>query len=135
MFSAVQGLDDARGLIAQGAAAIANRVYAGRLGNGPASSGDGWRFRGSDYLQLTGRSNYDQIGRLLGLDLVGHPEWVRDPASAARVALQFWDSRGCNQLADADDVRGITRLINGPALAGLNERFAATARAREVWRT
>jgi putative chitinase len=134
MFSAVQGVDDARSLIVQGASAIANRVYAGRLGNGPEASGDGWRFRGSGYLQLTGRSNYDAMSKLLGLDLVGHPEWVRDPASAARVALQFWDSRGCNALADAGDVPGITRVINGPALAGLNERIAATARAREVWR-
>lgn len=134
LFSAVRGVDDARELIAQGAAAIANRVYSGRLGNGPEASGDGWRFRGSGYLQLTGRSNFDAMGRLLGLDLVGHPEWVRDPGSAARVALQFWDARGCNALADVDDVRGITRLINGPALAGLDERIAATARAKEVWR-
>lgn len=134
MFSAVCGVDDAKALIAQGQAAIANRVYSGRLGNGPESSGDGWRFRGSGYLQLTGRANFDEIGKLLGLDLVAHPEWVRDPGSAARVALAYWDARGCNALADVGDVKGITRLINGPALAGLTERTAATARAREVWR-
>lgn len=134
-FTAVRGVDDAKALIVQGPAAIANRVYGGRLGNGPEASGDGWRYRGSGYLQLTGRANYADIGRLVGLDLVGHPEWVRDPASAARVALQFWDARGCNELADVGDVRGITRLINGPALAGLDDRDAKTIKALEVWRT
>lgn len=133
-FSLVRGVDDAKALIAQGQPAIANRVYGGRLGNGPESSGDGWRFRGSGYLQLTGRANYAEIGKLVGLDLVGHPEWVRDPASAARVALQFWDARGCNELADMGDLEGITRVVNGPALAGLDDRKAATSRAREVWR-
>ncbi|MFG6462307.1 glycoside hydrolase family 19 protein [Roseateles sp. DXS20W] len=133
-YSAVRGIDDAKALIARGQAAIANRVYGGRLGNGDEASGDGWRFRGSGYLQLTGRANYVEIGKLLGLDLVGHPEWVRDPASAARVALQYWDARGCNELADVGDVGGVTRLINGPALAGIADRLSATARAREVWR-
>lgn len=134
MFSAVRGVEDAKALIARGQAAIANRVYGGRLGNGPEASGDGWRFRGSGYLQLTGRANYLDIGQMVGLDLVGHPEWVRDPASAARIALKFWDARGCNRYADSGDVRSITRLVNGPSLMHLAERVAATARARDVWR-
>ena len=59
VFKAVKGIDDAKALIARGQEAIANRVYANRLGNGDEASGDGWRYRGSGYKQLTGRSNYE----------------------------------------------------------------------------
>jgi putative chitinase len=73
IFSAVRGTDDALALIRCGPEAIANRVYAGRLGNGDEASGDGWRYRGSGYKQLTGRSNYREIGAIVNLDLEGNP--------------------------------------------------------------
>jgi len=134
IFSAVRGVDDAQALIRRGQAAIADRVYGGRLGNGPESSGDGWRYRGSGYKQLTGRANYAEIGALVGLDLVGHPEWARDPIPAARIAFAFWDARECSALADAGDDEAITRIVNGPALLKLAERRAAAAAALKVWR-
>jgi len=133
LFSAVRGVDDAQALIRRGQAAIADRVYGGRLGNGPESSGDGWRYRGSGYKQLTGRANYAEVGALIGLDLVSHPEWARDPIPAARIAFAFWDARGCSALADAADDRAITRIVNGPALLKLTERQAAAATAMKVW--
>jgi putative chitinase len=89
VFSAVRGARDARVLIARGPQAIANRVYANRLGNGDEASGDGWRYRGSGYKQLTGRSNYREIGAIVGLDLEAQPELARDPANAARIAFAF----------------------------------------------
>src|SRR5687768_3975046 len=67
IFSAVHGIEDARALIRRGPEAIANRVYADRLGNGNEASGDGWRYRGSSYKQLTGQSNYREIGALINL--------------------------------------------------------------------
>lgn len=133
VFSAVRGVEDARALIARGAEAIANRVYAGRLGNGDEASGDGWRYRGSGYKQLTGRANYREVGNRIGIDLEGHPELARDPVEAARVAFAFWDARHCSPLADVGDLETITERVNGPARLGLAERREAMLRAMDVW--
>lgn len=134
IFSAVRGVTDAKDLIARGPEAIANRVYASRLGNGNEDSGDGWRYRGSGYKQLTGRANYREIGAVVGLDLEGNPELARDPVSAARVAFAFWDARECSPLADAGDVDGVTEKVNGPVRLGLQERRAATLKALGIWK-
>ena len=135
IFSAVHGIEDARALIRLGPEAIANRVYANRLGNGDEASGDGWRYRGSGYKQLTGRSNYREIGDIVNLDLEGNPELAREPQTAARVAFAFWDARQCSPLADIGDVEGVTEKINGPAKLGLTERRAATLRALGIWKS
>lgn len=133
VFSAVRGLEDAKALIARGPQAIANRVYANRLGNGNEASGDGWRYRGSGYKQLTGRANYRAIGVIVGMDLEGQPDLSRDVANAARVAFAFWDANDCSPLADAGNLEGITEKVNGPAKLGLAERRSATLRAMDVW--
>jgi len=135
IFSAVHGSDDAQALIRRGPEAIANRVYANRLGNGDEASGDGWRYRGSGYKQLTGRTNYRDIGDIVNLDLEGNPELAREPAAAARIAFAFWDARECSPLADLGDVEGVTEKINGPAKLGLAERRAATLRALGIWKS
>jgi putative chitinase len=124
---------DAAALIAQGPEAIANRVYANKLGNGDEASGDGWRYRGSGYIQLTGRDNFQHFGDILQMDLVNQPELVRQPSGAAAVAFAFWDDRGCSPLADNLDVEGITKKVNGPAMAGLDDRQQATTQARNIW--
>jgi putative chitinase len=134
IFSAVHGIDDAKALIRRGPEAIANRVYANRLGNGDEASGDGWRYRGSGYKQLTGRTNYRDIGRIVNLDLEVDPELAREPAAAARVAFAFWDARECSPLADLGDIEGVTERINGPAKLGLAERRDATVRALGIWK-
>lgn len=109
---------------------LANFVYGKRLGNGDASSGDGYRYRGRGILQITGRSNYAAVGQALGLDLIGNPDLLLQAEHAAMSAAWFWDSRGLNALADdrtndddLEDFTRITRLING-GTAGLRERLA-----------
>ncbi len=134
LFSAVRGIEDARALIKLGGEAIANRVYANRLGNGNEASGDGFRYRGSGYKQLTGRSNYREIGGIVGLDIESNPELAREPKAAAGIAFSFWDARKCSPLADAGDVEGVTGKINGPAKVALAERRAATNRALGIWK-
>lgn len=115
---------------------LANYVYAGRMGNGDAASGDGWKFRGRGLIQLTGRSNYAACKAALGLDVVRSPDLLREPLPAARSAGWFWKSRGLNELADADpedddeeDFVAITSLING-GRTGLADRIAYWRKAK-----
>lgn len=100
---------------------IANRAYAGRIGNGPESSGDGWRYKGRGLVQVTGRANYAECGRALGVDLVAAPELLETPALAVNSALWFWSSRGLNALTDAGDFEELTRAVNG-GYNGMNDR-------------
>lgn len=102
--------------------AIANYVYAGRNGNGPAASGDGWSFRGRGLIQITGRANYQACGLNLGLDLVNSPALLESPANAALSAAWYWTNAGCNALADAGNTQAITRAING-GLTGYPQRL------------
>lgn len=100
---------------------LANRAYANRGGNGPESSGDGWRYRGRGLIQVTFKNNYRDCGKALGLDLLSTPDLLMEPLAAARSAAWYWQSRDCNSSADRSDVVGMTKKIN-TALAGLDER-------------
>ena len=109
--------------------AIANKVYAGRMGN--IEEGDGWRYHGRGLIQLTGRENYANCGFGLGVDLLSNPDWLLDPKYAALSAGWFWGKRGLNSLADAQDFETITKRING-GLIGLDDRKAKTAKALSI---
>lgn len=112
---------------------IANIVYASRMDNGDASSGDGWNYRGRGLIQITGRSNYRQCSLGLFGDerLLLQPELLEQPQWAAESAAWFWEQQGLNALADADQFNSITRKING-GLNGLEDRLQLWARARVV---
>lgn len=106
--------------------ALANILYGGQFGLkqlGNTEPGDGWRFRGRGLKQLTGRDNYSRCGDAIGENLVAFPERLLAPVNAALSAAWFWESNGCNQLADRADVEGLTRKING-GTTGLKERTA-----------
>ena len=111
---------------------IANRVYGGRLGNGPEASGDGWRYRGRGPIQLTGKSNYRTCGAALGVDLVAEPALLETPEVGCLAAAWFWADKGLNALADAGDFVTITRRING-GLIGLADRRELWERAKAVF--
>ena len=112
---------------------IANIVYASRMDNGDASSGDGWNYRGRGLIQITGRSNYRQCSLGLFGDerLLQQPELLEQPQWAAESAAWFWEQQGLNALADADQFNSITRKING-GQNGLEDRLQIWARARAV---
>lgn len=109
---------------------LANYVYGGRLGN--TEPGDGWKYRGGGLIQLTGRGNYRDAGAALGVPLEDAPQKIELPIVAARSAGWFWQSHGCNELADAGEFEKITETINGPAKLGQKEREALWAKAKAV---
>lgn len=102
---------------------IANLCYSARMGNGPAESGEGWKFRGRGLKQLTGKDNYARCGRDLGIDLVGNPDLLLEPMYAARSAGWFWRTNALSTYADKSDLEGMTKRING-GLIGYAERKA-----------
>jgi putative chitinase len=104
---------------------IADRAYAGRMGNGDEASGDGWRFRGRGVLQITGRANYARMGELTGLALPSEPDLLLAPANGILAAGAFWQAKALNSLADEADIEAITRAVNG-GLGGLAARLVAT---------
>ena len=112
---------------------IANRVYANRMQNGDEASGDGYRYRGRGFIQLTGRKNYTNIGERIGVDLINDPDiLIRDPITALRAAADYWDSCGINRYADDDDLEQVTRKING-GTHGLADRKQRLRLARSIW--
>jgi len=95
---------------------IASRVYGNRMGNGDEASGEGWKFRGRGYIQLTGKENYKRFGDFIGLDLISNPDLVatKYPLSSAGY---FFDSNKlwsiCDKGATDEVVTLVTRRVNG----------------------
>lgn len=102
---------------------IANTVYSNRMGNGTIESGDGWKHRGMGLKQLTGKDNHKRCGDYLGVDFVANPELLLTPEYAARSAGWFWKTNKLNSFADAGDIKGMTKVING-GLIGYEQRQA-----------
>lgn len=116
---------------------LANRVYASRLGNGPESSGDGWRYRGRGLIQLTGRDNYRRTGNRTGLGLEARPDMAAEPDTAVRVAVDWWLGMNLNSWADRGESNKVSGIINrgNPNLTavGLADRQQRKARVRRLW--
>ena len=113
---------------------IANYVYMDefrkyKMGN--VEEGDGWRFRGRGLKQLTGRENYTRFGNSVGMTAEEAAEYVATPAGAIESACWFWDTNNLNDIADGDDVKRMTKKINGGSI-GLDDRKKRYMHAMEV---
>lgn len=111
--------------------ALANKVYASRMGNGSPDSGDGWKYRGRGYIQITGRDGYRAIGAAIGIDLENNPDRASAPEDALRVACGFWKWKNINAACDDGDFLKVTRLVNG-GTTGQADREAWLAKVRKV---
>ena len=94
-------------------------------------SGDGVRFKGRGLMQVTGRTNYSACGKALGVDLINNPTQLANPDLASRSAGWFWAIKQLNGDADNDDVRTVTRVING-GYNGLDDRIQLLQAAKHV---
>ena len=92
------------------------------MGNGPESSGDGWKYRGRGFIQLTGKSNYEAFSKDMDIDAINNPDLVKDDLSIAiRSAVWFWNKNNLNTYCDKGDFIGLTKRING-GTNGLSDR-------------
>lgn len=111
---------------------LANFVYGNRKDIGNNQDGDGYRFIGRGLIQITGRDSYTRFGQKLGADLVADPKLAFSTQWCLPLAAEEWTEKGCNALADLDDVKGVTKRINGGTI-GLNERIAWLSKTKNVW--
>lgn len=104
---------------------IANRVYASRMGNGPESSGDGWKYRGRGYIQLTGKSNYAAFDAFVDDAIIENPDLVSTKFPLLSAGW-FWHRNKLNAVADlgfsSQNVEAVTRRVNG-GTHGLSDRL------------
>ena len=102
---------------------IANVVYANRMDNGDAASGDGWRYRGRGPIQLTGKANYSKFASDMDVDVVNNPDTVSEDKEVALMsAIWYWNSNNLNRYADSGDIKTLTKRINGGYI-GLEDRI------------
>jgi putative chitinase len=106
-------------------AKIASKVYGGRMGNGPESTGEGYKFRGRGYIQLTGKENYTAFGKAIGEDIISNPDVVASKYALLSAAW-FFNKNGLHKLADEGSsdvvVTKITKRVNGGTI-GLPDRI------------
>jgi len=151
-FVSVRGVADAAALIAKGPSAIANRIYAGKGGNGPEASGDGWRFRGRSPIQLSLRGNYEDASDWTGVNLIKDPDLAAQIPLGCVIAAKWWRANGLNEIVaedpgekaiagieariranELDDCLQATRRINGGE-NGLEDTVRQLLRAATIWR-
>jgi putative chitinase len=102
--------------------AIANRIYANRMGNGDEASGDGYRYCGRGLIQLTGKENYSWFAASIEISVEEASEYLQTFEGAAQSACWFWETNKLNQWADKGDILTLTKRINGGTI-GLEDRI------------
>lgn len=102
--------------------ALANKVYGGRMGNGPEESGEGYFYRGRGILQITGKNNYQEFANYAGIAVEDAPGYIETPRGAVHSACWFWTVNDLNPYADVEDFEEMTKRING-GLLGIDDRI------------
>ena len=111
---------------------IANRIYGGRMGNGPEETGDGFRYCGRGLIQLTGKANYQNFADSIETPVEEVSEYLQTFEGAVQSACWFWESNNLNALADAGDIKMMTKKING-GFIGLEDRIKHYEHALHVF--
>lgn len=106
-------------------------AYEMRRDLGNIEPGDGVKYKGRGLIQITGRSNYELVGKALCIPCLAHPELLEQPINACRSAAWWWKTHGLNELADANEFTAITKKING-GTNGLQDRMALYEKAQQI---
>lgn len=112
---------------------IANKVYANRMANGNEASGDGWKYSGKGFIQITGKTNYEALSNYTKVDYVSAPELLLNEADSMISALWYWNTADLNKFADKDDILTITKRING-GTNGLEHRTQLLKDMKKVFK-
>ena len=107
------------------------KAYEGRKSLGNTQPGDGVRFKGRGLIQITGRANYRKYAKYCGFDVVGSPELLERPLGATKSSMWVFETFGCNEVADQDNLKAIRRKING-GYNGLSACEKYLKRAKEA---
>ena len=102
--------------------AIANKVYANRMGNGSEESGDGFRYCGRGLIQLTGKQNYQNFADSIETPVEDVPAFLATFEGSVQSACWYFETNNLNRFSDAGDIRGLTKAING-GIIGLADRI------------
>ena len=121
------------GEIARKPKKVANWVYGARLGNRGRNTNDGWNYRGSGFIQLTGRHNFRARGREVQLPLEAQPELARQPKQGLNAATAYWTARKINGAADRDRLRKVRLLVNGPRAHGYKASKIWYRKAKKIF--
>ena len=117
--------DETAALYARQPQRIGNKVYANRMGNGNEASAEGYKYRGRGFIQITGKDNYRMLSKDTRVDFLTNPDLLLTEVNSLISALWYWNKHNINALADKNDLKGVTRTINGGfnGLAHRNELF------------
>lgn len=113
---------------------IANWVYGNKLGNKGRHTNDGWNYRGSGFIQLTGRGNFRERGDDAKLPFETNPELARKPFEGLIAATAYWAANNISDVAASNDIRKVRKLVNGPAVHGLDAARIWFNRASRVFK-
>ena len=107
------------------------KAYEGRKDLGNTSKGDGQKYKGRGFIQITGKANYAKLSNYIGFDFISHPQQLSKSPYCVQSACWFWATKGLNCLADKGDFKHITRIING-GLNSYSERLEYYNKALKV---
>jgi predicted chitinase len=119
-----KSMQEAQDLVAKGPEAVGDVIYGGRMGND--KPGDGYKYRGRGFLQITGKDNYARLGKAIGVDLVSNPDLANDPAIAARLVPVFFTS-GRPKPPDLENIDVVNKMVGSASEKSREERKTLAA--------
>lgn len=114
-----QSMEEAQAVVSKGPEAVGDVIYGGRMGND--KPGDGFKYRGRGFIQITGKENYDKVGKLIGVDLVNNPDLANDPEVAAKIVPAFFKLR-LKKPEDLENIDAVNKAVGSASQQSKEER-------------